>query len=124
MIFGMIARPSSIGTRTLADNQSASIALPPNLFSLINDRTQVGIFFALYNENTLFPVRDRENTASAEVDRTTVVGSPVIASTVGPGLLFDNLRSPVEINLRIPTEINGSVGQVLCSAETNSKLVM
>lgn len=104
-----VVSPNIMGNRALADNQVASIALPPNLFQEITDRTQVGVFFGLYNESTLFPVRTREDVASAVPDRTTIVGSPIIAATVGPGLSFNNLQPPVEVNLRIPTEINGSV---------------
>ena len=32
---------------------------------------------------------------------TTVVGSPVLAATVGPGLNFDGLEEPVRILLRL-----------------------
>ena len=62
------------------------------------------MFFAMFTENTLFPVRDQMNSDSAAVGvstTTTVVGSPVVASIVGPTLSFTNLQPPVEINLRL-----------------------
>ncbi len=70
------------------------------MFDRITDRTQVGIFFALYNENTLFPVREEVNVAGGPRG-TTVVGSPVVAATVGPRLSFNGLQNPVQINLRL-----------------------
>jgi len=66
------------------------------MFERITDREDVGVFFALYNDNSLFPVHEDMSGAAREV-----VGSAVVASTVGPRLSFDNLRNPVEINLRL-----------------------
>lgn len=79
----------------------ASIALPPSLFDRITDREEVGIFFALYDDNTLFPVREDARLAGTSSVAHIVVGSPVVASTVGPRLSFNNLQTPVEINLRL-----------------------
>lgn len=81
----------------------AAIALPPSLFTNINNRSQEGIFFALYTQSTLFPIQVTENTTGAVASRSTVVGSTIIAATVGSGLSFNNLEPPVEINLRIST---------------------
>ena len=106
LYLALTALPSAVGSIRLADNQVASIALPPSLFGRITDREEVGVFFAMYTENTLFPVRDHMNSDSAAVGvstTTTVVGSPVVASTVGPRISFTNLQPPVEINLRLMT---------------------
>ena len=86
-----------MGSRRLADNQVASVSLPPSMFERITDREDVGVFFALYNENSLFPVRDASTSGTARE----VVGSTVVASTVGPRLSFENLEDPVEINHRL-----------------------
>ena len=84
---------------TLAPNQTAFINLPASLFdSVPEDRTNIGVFFALYDNPSLFPV------AEAEVENSTrviTVLSPVIAATVGPGLSFMNLDPPVSILLRL-----------------------
>lgn len=78
----------------------ASVALPPQLFAGVN-RDPVGVFFALYTEPTLFPVRQpmrmENNTSSLRRE----VGSPVVAATVGPGLDFPDIEPPVVINLRL-----------------------
>ena len=68
------------------------------MFERITDREDVGVFFALYIENSLFPVRNDSTPGTA---REEVVGSTVVASTVGPRLSFENLEDPVEINLRL-----------------------
>jgi hypothetical protein len=80
----------------------ASISLPPSLFGGINgDVDSVGIFFALYSDATLFPIRDMVSPISTNSTLRPVVASPVIAATVGPGFNFSNLATPVEINLRL-----------------------
>ena len=84
---------------TLAPNQTAFINLPASLFDRVpENRTNIGVFFALYDNPSLFPV------AEAEVENSTrviTVLSPVIAATVGPGLPFMNLDPPVSILLRL-----------------------
>ena len=84
---------------TLAPNQTAFINLPASLFdSVPEDRPNIGVFFALYDNPSLFPV------AEAEVENSTrvvTVLSPVIAATVGPGLFFMDLDPPVSILLRL-----------------------
>ena len=94
---------------TLEDgNFETSIMLPPSLFSNISDRDGVGVFFALYRETNLFPIREIESTADAVVN--TTVGSFIASVTVGPGLVFRNLDPPLEINLVI-SEMNDSVSR-------------
>ena len=84
---------------TLAPNQTAFINLPASLFDRVpENRTNIGVFFALYDNPSLFPV------AEAEVENSTrviTVLSPVIAATVGPGLFFMNLDPPISILLRL-----------------------
>ena len=78
----------------------ASIALPPQLFTKVDSKT-VGVFFALYSQPTLFPVRQP---ARKDNDTTTLrneVASSVVAATVGPGLVFRDINPPVVINLRL-----------------------
>ena len=86
------------------DDLEATILLPPSLFDTITDRTDVGLFFALYNRTPLFPIRNRSNMDGAVAGRNTIVGSRVIAATVGPGLSFSNLHPRVEITLGIRLE--------------------
>ena len=50
--------------------------------------------------------------------KTSIVGSHIIAATVGSGLSFNNLESQVTINLSILTEINGSVSSCLLYGQT------
>ena len=86
--------------------------LLPSLFANIHNRTNIGLFFALYSRSTLFPIRDMI-TIGRESGRRTIVGSSIIGATVGPGLSFSNLLQSVEISLAIPTNIDGSVSPVL-----------
>ena len=87
----------------LQPQQDAAISLPATLFErirLIDNRTEVGVFFALYDTPTLFPV-DGGSNINSDTPRQTVVGSRVLAAIVGPGLSFQNLIEPVIIVLRL-----------------------
>ena len=84
----------------LSPQQDAAISLPASLFQTITDREDVGIFFALYNTSTLFPVNGGIN---RNASRRREVGSRVLAATVGPGLNFPNLAENVTIVLRLIT---------------------
>ena len=99
--------PAILGDLGLEQNLRASITLAPNLFNQVTDRKTVGVFFGLYDEATLFPVRVMENNTRAQG-----IASPVVASTVGPGLDFSQLDPPVEIDLRITNTFNDSVSIV------------
>ena len=85
----------------LSSQQDAAISLPASLFQNIADREDVGIFFALYNTSTLFPVNGGRNRGDT---RRREVGSRVLAATVGPDLTFQNLTENVTIVLRRTTE--------------------
>ena len=91
----------------------ASVSLPPQLFSTIFDRDLVGVFFALYEEPTLFPPREAEGVTESTLRQ--AVASSVVAANVGPGLDFSNLEPPVEINLRLTTNFTGFVSRNCCT---------
>ena len=95
-----------VTTDQLAPKQDAAINLPPSLFEQINDSSTVGLFFALYNDPTLFPVGKRNTDISGL--KQTRVGSPVLATTVGPGISFEYLEDNVTVILRtdIVEEVN------------------
>ena len=77
-------------------DETAAVFLPAHLFQSITNRTNVGIFFNVYGTGVLFPITKETNAST-----TTVVGSPVLAATVGSGLNFKNLAEPVTIMLRL-----------------------
>ena len=65
----------------------------------------------------LFPTaNDTETIPRTHSSITTVVGSPVLAATVGPGLNFVRLAEPVRILLRLNEELDLRVGRynVVC----------
>ena len=95
-----------VTTDQLAPKQDAAINLPPSLFEQINDSSTVGLFFALYNDPTLFPVGEGNTDISGL--KQTRVGSSVLATTVGPGISFENLEDNVTVTLRadIVEEVN------------------
>ena len=84
----------------------AAISLPATLFQRINDRLNVGIYFAHYEIPSLFPVAGESGGSS--LPRQTIVSSDIIAATVGTGLDFENLVDPVTVLLRLQVD-EGSV---------------
>ena len=88
----------------LAPQQTAAINLPASLFAIINDRPNVGVFFALYNTSLLVPVNGGSNRDDSM--RSEVV-TDVLAATVGPGIVFQNLEENVTVVLRVqvPTRL-------------------
>ncbi len=92
----------------------AAVSLPPSLFDDITDRGPddgVGIFFLLYENSILFPVRSTGMNST----RQPAVASTIVAATVGPGLNFVDLDPPVEIILRtINTFDVSDVSYVIC----------
>ena len=85
----------------LPPEQAAAIDLPASLFRNIDNRSSIGLFFALYDNSTLFPVGNRNSDATGLLQ--TQVGSSILATTVGPGIAFDNLEENVTVTLRIFT---------------------
>ena len=91
---------------TLSASETAAAFLPASLFQLITDRDAVGIFFAVYDAGVLFPItNDTQRNQETNSSITSVVGSPVLAATVGPGLNFTGLVEPVRILLRLNEEL-------------------
>ena len=84
------ATNDQLSSSDLLPGKDASIDLPPSLFDEITNRSVVGLFYALHVEPTLFPV--------GAVDKTVI--SPVLATTVGPNIKFENLQDNVTISLR------------------------
>ena len=83
-------------------NSNAAAFLPASLFQSITNRTSVGIVFVVYDTGALFPITNAtEQVQGTNASITTVVGSPVLGVTVGPGLNFSNLTEPVRILLRL-----------------------
>ena len=78
------------------------------------------MFFAVYDAGVLFPIiNDAEINQETNSPITTVVGSPVLAATVGPagGLVFGGLVEPVRILLRMNEELEvggEKVCEILC----------
>ena len=90
------------GNEVMPD-QDAAISLPASLFHTITDRENVGLFFALYDSPILFPINGEGN-ISRDAPRRSVVGSHILAATVGPDLHFQKLSENVTITLRLVAE--------------------
>ena len=80
-------------TDTLSEGENATAFLPASLFQSITDRglDNIGSFYAVYDTGALFPI----------TNATTVVGSPVLAASIGLRLRFNELEEPVRILLRL-----------------------
>ena len=79
----------------LFPEQNAAISLPASLFNSIStvDMNNVGMFFGLYENATLFPV-GRESSTKSKTSHTQVC-SGVLAATVGQAISIQDL-SPDE----------------------------
>ena len=83
-----------------SSRQDAVIHLPASLFDEIQNRKNIEIFFAFYDQPTLFPVDTKATDTQAP--SLVQVGSSVIASTVGgDNYSFEDLNEPVLITLKI-----------------------
>ena len=101
----------------LAPQQEAAISLPASLFERVNDQESVGVFFAVYEMATLFPVtpaitNNNNNNVNSTLE--TQVGSQVVAATVDSGQEITDLENPVTIVFRL---------QFNSSFEVKTKLV-
>ena len=105
----MIALEDVVEDGQLASQLDAAIGLPATLFGRIEDRANVGVFFAFYEIPILFPVSGELN---GNLSRKTVVGSQVLAATVGPtaSINFQNLNEPITIVFRLQVS-EGSVSR-------------
>ena len=107
----MLGSGNQIEPGQLSHQLDAAISLPASLFERIDDRVNVGVFFALYETPTLFPVGGQLIDRTS-LSRNNVVGSDILATTVGPGINFQNLDDPVTIVLRLQVT-EGSVSSTL-----------
>ena len=60
------------------------------------------MFFAVYDTGVLFPITNATKIIQGtNASVTTVLGSPVLAATIGSGLKFSGLKEPVRILLQL-----------------------
>ena len=117
----MLGSGDQVDPGQLSPQLDAAISLPASLFGRINDRVNVGVFFALYETPTLFPVGG-EVTDGSTLTRKNVVGSDIIAATVGPRINFQNLDDPVTIVLRLQVT-EGNVSSMLMARPEPNMLI-
>ena len=84
---------------TLNKDETAATFLPASLFQSITKHDNIGSFYAVYNTAVLFPIAQTDQEMNTSV--TTVVGSPVLAATIGLQQNFSELTEPVRILLRL-----------------------
>ena len=113
----------------------AAISLPASLFELIDDHTNVGVFVALYKMSTLFPVDGGNSNAAL---KQTIVGSHVLATTVGLGMNFQNLDEPITVVLKLQVperrvnttiyvcdyKVNLNMSPLVCSTKYRTVCIM
>ena len=83
----------------LSSQLNVAVGLPASLFQQIDNRPNIGIFFAYYESSSLFPVGGGVNISDSPLRN--VVGSQVLAVTVGSGINFQNLSEAVTIVFRL-----------------------
>ena len=87
---------------TLNEDETAAAFLPPSLFQSITNHGNIGSFYAVYNTGVLFPIAKAARTdQEMNTSVITVVGSPVLAVTIGLRQSFSGLTEPVRILLRL-----------------------
>ena len=83
-------------------NETAAAFLPAFLFQSITDFDNIGSFYIVYDTGVLFPITNAtELVQETNATVTTVVGSPVLAVSIGLQLSFSGLAEPVRILLRL-----------------------
>ena len=103
----MLSSEDQVEPGQLSPRLDAAISLPATLFEQIDDRDNIGIFFALHEASTLFPIGGN----SSSTPRKASVGSHILATTVGSGINFQNLDEPVTILLQLQIT-NGNVSEL------------
>ena len=103
----MLGSEDQVEPGQLSPQLDAAVSLPATLFEQIDDRDNIGIFFALHEASTLFPIGRNPSSTPREAS----VGSYILATTVGPGINFQNLDEPVTILLRLQIT-NGNVSEL------------
>lgn len=88
--------------------QDAAISLPSSLFKVIDSgfMPNVGLFFGIYENSTLFPIGGGGSSDNSAVKQTQVC-SPVLAATVGQNISIKNLTSSesVTVTFRLQNKI-------------------
>ncbi len=93
-----------------------TISVPGTVFERINDTNSTGLVFTLYEEPTLFPVRNSTNNSATR----TVVGSRIIAATIAErNTSFEDLSEPVVILLPLEISEEVSVASNMHASESN-----
>ena len=106
-----VLRPEGhVRSGELSSHQVTAVNLPSSLFKQINNHTNIGIFFMLYETPVLFPVDSKNDVNSNETE----VGSHILSITVGPGLKFQDLTHNITIVFRRTSKMN--VSEKLCHA--------
>ena len=90
----------------MSPQQEAVISLPASVFERVNDQESVGVFFALYEMATLFPVGERNAQSDRDTSRETQVGSQIVAATIDSNQELNDLENPVIIVFRL--QLNSS----------------
>ena len=103
----MLGSEDQVEPGQLSPQLDAAVSLPATLFEQTDDRDNIGIFFALHEASTLFPISGN----LSSTPRKASVGSHILAATVGPGINFQNLDEPVTILLRLQIT-NGNVNRL------------
>ena len=103
----MLGSEDQVEPGQLSPQLDAAVSLPATLFEQIDDRDNIGIFFAWHEVSTLFPIGGNPSSTPRKAS----VGSHILAATVGPGINFQNLDEPVTILLRLQIT-NGNVSEL------------
>ena len=93
----------------LSSDQDAAISLPASLFERVNDEENVGVFFAIYETSTLFPVGRDNAVSDGNTIRQTQVGSQIVAATVDSSQELVDLENPVTVVFRLQFNTSSEV---------------
>lgn len=86
----------------LPPEKEASIILPGSLFLHVDDRSDIGSFYGLFDSTNLFPIRGGNTDNQANATRVTKLGSSILSATVGDeSVSFENLHEAVSVTLRL-----------------------
>ena len=95
----------------LSSRLNAAVGLPASIFEQINNRSNIGLFFAFYDSSSLFPISEETGSMTSDSLIKNVVGSQVLAATVGSGINFQNLSDTITIVFRLQVP-KGSVSWI------------
>ena len=97
----MLGPDDQLESEQLSPQSDAAISLPASLFERIDDRDDVGVFFALHEASNLFPVGAGDSSNTLNNFNFLSVGSHILAATVGVGINLQNLDEPVSVLFRL-----------------------